>query len=86
MEGLQAEEGGREDCARGEKMEEQQTEEGTLGSDVEDEEEKEELMVVKEVKKDQEVEMEEEKEVGGAVGPTGLADLRTTKVKAIKKS
>ena len=52
----------------------------------EDKEEEEEVMVVKEVNKDQEVEMEEEKEAGGAVGPTGSADLRTTKVKAIKKA
>ena len=50
----------------------------------------EKVTVVREVKADQEVEIavmkEEEKEVGGAVGPVGSTDFRTTKVKADRKA
>ena len=59
----------------------------------EDKEEVEEVTILREVKKDQEVEMveetavgkKEEKEVGGAKGPMGSADIRTKKVKLVEK-
>ena len=44
------------------------------------------MTVVKEVKKVQDVEMEEDKEPGGAMCPTGSAEFCATKVKAIIKA